>query len=556
MKKNKQLNLYFDENIHQKKSNKDLDKKINIIISVFLLASLLTLSKLFMIGFEKKQFHLTNSYLLENVQRRPIVDQNYNLLAYNIKTHDLLIRTKKIKNFKNLNLKLRINFPDIDLEKINNFKKNSFHVIKKNLTPVEYNKALILGEPSIELVRNETRVYPNKNLFSHIIGNVDVDQKGVSGVELFLDEEIKNKAKIDEPIILSVDQNIQFIIRETLKESMRVFDAKGASGILLDAQSGKVLSMISLPDYNPNNRRELANKKYLFNKNTKGLYELGSIFKTFVIANALEKKIVTRDKIYKNLPKEVKCGKFPIREYKYSLDKKNLTVNDILVESSNIGTIRIIQESGLDSYRKFLENLEIFNYSKIELPEVSASTKKRWGKCNTLTAGYGHGINTTPIQLTRAFAAIINGGYLFDVSLLKNKDPKFKSKIISKKNSETMRKILRTNVDKNYTRGGSGRKADIKGYNVMGKTGTAEKPLKLSKGYSNEILNIFTSAFEVNNKFYVLTVVIDEPKGSKKLWGHNRREAGWNAGYVNGQIIEKIGPILNTLKFDEYVKLN
>ena len=556
MKKNKQLNLYFDENIHQKKSNKDLDKKINIIISVFLLASLLTLSKLFMIGFEKKQFHLTNSYLLENVQRRPIVDQNYNLLAYNIKTHDLLIRTKKIKNFKNLNLKLRINFPDIDLEKINNFKKNSFHVIKKNLTPVEYNKALILGEPSIELVRNETRVYPNKNLFSHIIGNVDVDQKGVSGVELFLDEQIKNKAKIDEPIILSVDQNIQFIIRETLKESMRVFDAKGASGILLDAQSGKVLSMISLPDYNPNNRRELANKNYLFNKNTKGLYELGSIFKTFVIANALEKKIVTRDKIYKNLPKEVKCGKFPIREYNYSLDKKNLTVNDILVESSNIGTIRIIQESGLDSYRKFLENLEIFNYSKIELPEVSASTKKRWGKCNTLTAGYGHGINTTPIQLTRAFAAIINGGYLFDVSLLKNKDPKFKSKIISKKNSETMRKILRTNVDKNYTRGGSGRKADIKGYNVMGKTGTAEKPLKLSRGYSNEILNIFTSAFEVNSKFYVLTIVIDEPKGSKKLWGHNRREAGWNAGYVNGQIIEKIGPILNTLKLDEYVKLN
>ena len=556
MKKNKQLNLYFDENLHQKKSSKDLDKKINIIISVFLLASLLTLSKLFMIGFEKKQFHLTNSYLLENVQRRPIVDQNYNLLAYNIKTHDLLIRTKKIKNFKNLNLKLRINFPDIDLEKINNFKKNSFHVIKKNLTPVEYNKALILGEPSIELVRNETRVYPNKNLFSHIIGNVDVDQKGVSGVELFLDEQIKNKAKIDEPIILSVDQNIQFIIRETLKESMRVFDAKGASGILLDAQSGKVLSMISLPDYNPNNRRELANKNYLFNKNTKGLYELGSIFKTFVIANALEKKIVTRDKIYKNLPKEVKCGKFPIREYNYSLDKKNLTVNDILVESSNIGTIRIIQESGLDSYRKFLENLEIFNYSKIELPEVSASTKKRWGKCNTLTAGYGHGINTTPIQLTRAFAAIINGGYLFDVSLLKNKDPKLKSKIISKKNSETMRKILRTNVDKNYTRGGSGRKADIKGYNVMGKTGTAEKPLKLSRGYSNEILNIFTSAFEVNSKFYVLTIVIDEPKGSKKLWGHNRREAGWNAGYVNGQIIEKIGPILNTLKFDEYVKLN
>ena len=556
MKKNKQLNLYFDENIHQKKNNKDLDKRINVIISIFLLISSLTLFKLLMIGFEKKKFYFADNYLLEDVKRRAIVDQNYNFLAYNIKTHDLLIRTKKVKNFKNLNLKLRINFLDIDLKKIKNFKKKPFHIIKKNLTPSEYNKALRLGEPSIELVRNEVRVYPNKNLFSHIIGNVDMDQNGISGIEMFLDKEILDKKKIDEPIVLSVDQNIQFIIRETLKQSIDIFDASGASSILLDAQTGKVISMISLPDYDPNNRRELTNKSNLFNKNTKGLYELGSIFKTFVIANALEKNIATRDKIYKNLPREVVCGKFPIKEYRYSADKKNLTVNDILVESSNIGTIRIIQETGLSSYRSFLDNLEIFNYSNIELPEVSSSTKKRWGKCNTLTAGYGHGINTTPIQLTRAFASIINGGNLLDVSLLKYKSVKFKSKIISENNSKIMRRILRTNVDKNYVRGGSGRKADIKGYNVMGKTGTAQKPHKTDKGYSNEILNIFTSAFEVNNKFYVLTVILDEPKGSKKLWGHNRREAGWNAGYINGQIIKKIGPILNTLNFNEYAKLN
>ena len=556
MKKNKQLDLYFDENIHQKKNNKDLDKRINVIISIFLLISSLTLFKLLTIGFEKKKFYFADNYLLEDVKRRAIVDQNYNFLAYNIKTHDLLIRTKKVKNFKNLNLKLRINFSDIDLKKIKNFKKKTFHIIKKNLTPSEYNKALRLGEPSIELVRNEVRVYPNKNLFSHIIGNVDVDQNGISGIEMFLDKQILDKNKIDKPIVLSVDQNIQFIIRETLKQSINLFDANGASSILLDAQTGKVISMISLPDYDPNNRRELTNKSNLFNKNTKGLYELGSIFKTFVIANALEKNIATRDKIYKNLPREVVCGKFPIKEYRYSADKKNLTVNDILVESSNIGTIRIIQETGLSSYRSFLDNLEIFNHSNIELPEVSSSTKKRWGKCNTLTAGYGHGINTTPIQLTRAFASIINGGNLLDISLLKNKSIKFKSRIISEKNSEIMRRILRTNVDKNYVRGGSGRKADIKGYNVMGKTGTAQKPHKTAKGYSNEILNIFTSAFEVNNKFYVLTVILDEPKGSKILWGHNRREAGWNAGYINGQIIKKIGPILNTLNFNEYAKLN
>lgn len=548
MKKNNQLNLYFDENFYQKKQNKIFDNRINIIILVFLFLSFLTFSKLILIGFEKKEFYFANEYKEESLKRRSIVDRNYNLLAHNVKTHNLIIRTKKIKNFDNLNLKLRIEFPDIDLEKIKNFNTRSFHVLKKNLSPTEYNKALNLGEPSIELVRNEIRVYPNKNLFSHIIGNVDTDQQGVSGLELFLNNEILNKEKIKDPIILSLDQNIQFIVRETLKEGIKIFNAKGAAAILLNAQNGKILSMTSLPDYDPNNRTQLKNADYLFNKNTKGLYELGSVFKTFAIANAIETNNATRNKLYKNLPSEVICDKHKIKEYRYSKKKQNLTVNDILVESSNIGTIRIIQDSGLKTYQAFLEKLKIFDYSEIELPEVALPNKKRWGKCRTLTAGFGHGINTTPLHLTIAYAAIVNGGNLLRPSLLKNQKIEVKSKVISKKNSEVMKKILRTNVDKNYVRSGSGRKADIIGYNVMGKTGTAEKPSKIDKGYSKEILNIFTSAFEIKEQLFVLTILIDEPKGSKTLWGHNRRESGWNAGYISGQIIKKIGPILNTMR--------
>lgn len=548
MKKNNQLNLYFDENFYQKKQNKIFDNRINIIILVFLFLSFLTFSKLILIGFEKKEFYFANEYKEESLKRRSIVDRNYNLLAHNVKTHNLIIRTKKIKNFDNLNLKLRIEFPDIDLEKIKNFNTRSFHVLKKNLSPTEYNKALNLGEPSIELVRNEIRVYPNKNLFSHIIGNVDTDQQGVSGLELFLNNEILNNEKIKDPIILSLDQNIQFIVRETLKEGIKIFNAKGAAAILLNAQNGKILSMTSLPDYDPNNRTQLKNADYLFNKNTKGLYELGSVFKTFAIANAIETNNATRNKLYKNLPSEVICDKHKIKEYRYSKKKQNLTVNDILVESSNIGTIRIIQDSGLKTYQAFLEKLKIFDYSEIELPEVALPNKKRWGKCRTLTAGFGHGINTTPLHLTIAYAAIVNGGNLLRPSLLKNQKIEVKSKVISKKNSEVMKKILRTNVDKNYVRSGSGRKADIIGYNVMGKTGTAEKPSKIDKGYSKEILNIFTSAFEIKEQLFVLTILIDEPKGSKTLWGHNRRESGWNAGYISGQIIKKIGPILNTMR--------
>ena len=555
MKNKDQLNLYFDEGSFQKKENKNLDVRINIIISVFLIFSFLTVSKLFALGMDKKNFFFYETYLSEPVKRRPIVDQNNNLLAYNIKTHDLLIRTKKIKNFENLNLKLKIKFPDIDLKKIKNLNGKSFHIIKKNLNPSEYNKAISLGEPSIELVSNEARIYPQKNLFSHIIGNVDTDNHGVSGIEKFLNDDLIDQSKIETPVVLSLDQNLQFIIHQTLTEGLKVFSAKGASAVLINANNGKVVSMVSLPDYNLN-ERSINNQDNYFNKNTKGLYEMGSVFKTFTIANGLEFGKISREKIYNDLPSQVTCGKFVIEEYKYSKDKKNLSVNDILVESSNIGTIRVVQDTGLENYQNFLKKIGIFDYSKVELPEVSASTNVRWGKCRTLTASFGHGINTSPLQLTRAFASIINGGNLYETSILKNKPVKVSSKIMSESNSEIMREILRTNVDKKYYRGGSGRKADINGYDVMGKTGTALKPSKSQKGYSNEILNVFTSAFQVDGNYYALTVLIDEPKGSPELWGHNRRESGWNAGYLNGQIIQKIGPILNTLDYQSVAKLN
>jgi len=555
MKNKDQLNLYFDESSFQKKENKNLDVRINIIISVFLIFSFLTVSKLFALGMDKKNFFFYETYLSEPVKRRPIVDQNNNLLAYNIKTHDLLIRTKKIKNFENLNLKLKIKFPDINLKKIKNLNGKSFHIIKKNLNPSEYNKAISLGEPSIELVSNEARIYPQKNLFSHIIGNVDTDNQGVSGIEKFLNDDLIDQSKIEKPVVLSLDQNLQFIIHQTLTEGLKVFSAKGASAVLINANNGKVVSMVSLPDYNLN-ERSINNQDNYFNKNTKGLYEMGSVFKTFAIANGLEFGKISREKIYNDLPSQVTCGKFVIEEYKYSKDKKNLSVNDILVESSNIGTIRVVQDTGLENYQNFLKKIGIFDYSKVELPEVSASTNVRWGKCRTLTASFGHGINTSPLQLTRAFASIINGGNLYETSILKNKPVKVSSKIMSESNSEIMREILRTNVDKKYYRGGSGRKADINGYDVMGKTGTALKPSKSQKGYSNEILNVFTSAFQVDGNYYALTVLIDEPKGSPELWGHNRRESGWNAGYLNGQIIQKIGPILNTLDYQSVAKLN
>ena len=378
---------------------------------------------------------------------------------------------------------------------------------------------------------------------AHILGQVDIDNNGVSGLEFFLDQEIKDKSKLNTPITLSIDSTIQFLIRQNLQQGIEDFAAQGAAAILMDVNTGKIVSMVSLPDFDNNNREN--NSSLLLNKNTKSLFELGSVFKTFAIASAIENKVIKKETLFTNLRQRVYCGKYPIDEYRWDKSKLNLTTQDILVKSSNIGTIEIIKKNGLENHQSFLEKLELFEYPNIELAEVSKSVKNRWGLCNTLTSGYGHGVNTTLIQFSRAFAAIVNGGFLVDTSILKDKEIN-KKKILNNETSKIMNEILRANVNKKNKIAGSGRNADVEGYQVIGKTGTAEKPSRIEKGYSKEIVNVFASAFPEKKPRYVLSVLIDEPKGAPHIWKHNRRESGWNAVFIAGKIIENIGPTLAT----------
>ncbi len=401
---------------------------------------------------------------------------------------------------------------------------------------------MVLGEPALELSKREIRIYPHKNLFSHILGKVDIDNRGISGMEMYLDDKLKDKSDLNIPVQTSLDANIQFLVYEELLKAVSDFSALGAAAILMDANTGKIISMVSLPDTD-NNKRDAKESKNYLSKATKGLYELGSVFKTFTIASAIENKIVTKDTLFENLRQRVMCGKYPINEYRWDKSKRNLTVEDILVKSSNIGTIEIINMNGLENQQKFLESLEIFDMPRLEVAELSKPNQNRWGKCNTLTSGYGHGVSTSLLQLTRAYGAIVNGGELLDTSILAHTPVKAK-RIISKETSLIMNDMLRANVNSKNKTEGSGRKADIKGYDVIGKTGTAQKPSENEKGYSDEILNIFTAAFPHKKPKYVLTVLMDEPKGAPQIWKHNRREAGWNAVYVAGQIIQKIGPSL------------
>ncbi|MBT5899950.1 MAG: penicillin-binding protein 2 [Candidatus Pelagibacter sp.] len=542
MKKNKQLNLYFSEQPELTKKKND-DGRNNIIISFFIIFFLIICLRLVFLGFERKTFVGTKNYEGLFYERRDVVDNQGSILAKNISTFDLVLRKNKVKNFDNVLLKVKLNFPKVNINYIKlNYKDKNTLVLKKNLSPSDYNKITNLGEPSLELFKREIRIYPHKNLFAHILGKIDSDNYGISGIEMYMDDQLRDKSKVNIPVQLSLNTNIQYSIHEELMKGVKDFSAIGAAAILMDANTGKIISMVSLPDAD-NNLRNSNQLKNNLSRATKGLYELGSVFKTFAIASAIENKVISKDMIFSNLRNRVYCGKFPIDEYRWDKSKKELTVQQILVKSSNIGTIEIVKKNGLENQQNFLENLEIFDMPRLEIPELSKSKKNRWGKCNTLTSAYGHGVSTTLLQLTRAYAAIVNGGVLLDSSILLNKKLN-KKRVISKETSVIMNQMLRANVDKKNKTSGSGRKADIVGYDVLGKTGTAQKPSKKEKGYSKEILNVFASAFPSKKPKYVLTVLIDEPKGAPQIWKHSRREAGWNAVYIAGKIIRKIGPSL------------
>ena len=554
MKKNKQLNLYFNDKPIKSKETDYQESRINIVISVFLIFFFIISARLFFLGFDKNVNIYSNNSDKLFYERRDIVDSDNILLAKNTSSYDLILRKNKVKNIDTVLLKVKINFPKLDINFVKSeFKNKEIIILKRNLSPSDYNKVISLGEPSLELSKKEIRVYPQKNLFSHIIGKIDIDNNGISGFEMHHDQELRDKNKILIPIKLSLKANIQYMIHEELTKGVKDFSALGAAAILMQADTGKIISMVSLPDSDGNERKNLKEKKYL-SKTTKSLYEMGSVFKTFTIASAIENKVVDKNYLFSDLRQRVYCGKFPIDEYRWDKSKKNLTVEQILVKSSNIGTIEIIKKNGLEKHQEFLENLEIFENPKLEVVELSKPNKNRWGKCNTFTSGFGHGINTTLLQLTRAYASIVNGGELPKATILE--DTKIENKrVISQQTSKLMNDMLRANVDSKNKTEGSGRKADINGYYVIGKTGTAQKPSEIEKGYSKEIVNIFASAFPYPKPKYVLTILIDEPKGAPQIWKHSRREAGWNAVYIAGKIIQKIGPSLAINDLD-LVKLN
>ena len=558
--KTNQRSFYFQDynyNSASKSKNGKLtvnQDRVYLLFFIFFCLIFIFATKIFFISLKNLDSkNYVKNYPVFKPVRNDILDRNGDPVARNIAVYHAAIKPNLIKDKKKFIIKLKLLYPELNFQLVKgNLEKNKYFYLKKNITQEEKNNLWSLGEKGLLFERTQTRVYPQKNLFSHVIGQIDLDNNGISGVEKYFDNNLK---KIDnEPLHLSLDINLQYLIREELIQSISDFKAKGAASVLMDVKTGEILSLISLPDYNLNARQDIKDKNFT-NKITKGVFELGSIFKTFTIALAMENDLFSPNTIIKNIPDEIKCSKYTISEHDEM--PSSLSLKQILIRSSNIGTIKVARKIGENKLRTFLGNLNLLNTINFELDEIGSPLNFSWNKCKLETVSYGHGITTTPLQAVAAYASISNGGIMVSPTLVKNKNSNLeKARIVNSKTSKKINSILREVVTSNH---GTASLAEVDGYHVGGKTGTANK--SINGQYTNRKLTSFISVFPTIDPQYILLVLIDEPKPApqlvynyrgKKISGISRNESGWNSAYAAGKIIEKIGPILAINKNDFY----
>ena len=534
--------------------------RVAILFFIFLSLIFIYCIKIFYLSlFQEKNFFSEQKNLTFVNKRADIVDRNGIILARNINIYRAGIKPKFVKDKEKFLINLRLKFPELDANEIKNKlnKEKFFYLGNRRFTEEEKDRLWSLGLSNkvLDLQKKQYRIYPQKNLFSHVLGQTDDNNSGISGAEKFFDKDLKNPEFINLPLVLTLDSNLQYLIREELINAKIHFDTIGAAALLMDADNGEILSLISLPDYDLNERFSINEDKYT-NKITKGVYELGSVFKTFTLAAALENKKVNSNTIFKNLKRNLTCGKYTVREH--DLLPKNLSAEQILIRSSNIGSAKIAQKIGIKKYREFLNSLELLEKINFELEEITTPLNYRWGKCELITASYGQGITTTLLQLAKAYAILGNGGYKIDPYILKKEASSNKKvkQIVSTQTSNTINSILRKVVSEKE---GTANFANVEGYEVAGKTGSA---YKLINGVydQHKKRNTFVSLFPSTRPKHVLLVMLDEPKPAPnfiydmppskkfpngyKYKGEKRNTSGWNTVVVAGKIIEKIGPIL------------
>lgn len=467
--------------------------------------------------------------------RADILDRNGMVLATSLTTASLYADPALILEPAVAARKLVTALPDLNyndlLEKLKSDRR--FVWIKRNLPPRQHYAVHRLGIPGLSFQREERRFYPAGPLTSHVVGFTGVDNNGLAGLEQSFDKKLRDRSGT--PVQVSLDLRLQHIVKRELQASIAQFSAVGGASMVLDTRTGEILAMVSLPDYDPQTPTGL-HPDTLFNRNTLGVYEMGSTFKIFNTAMALDSgKVRIGDSF--DAVHNIHYGRFTISEY----HGKNrwLTVPEIFQYSSNLGSVRMALQVGTEAQRAFMAKLGMLRAPALEIPEVGAPMfPNPWREINTMTISFGHGIAVSPVHVVTAAAAVVNGGILHPPTLLR-RPPGVEvpgERVISPQTSEAMRRLFRLVVTEGTAKG-----ANAPGYLVGGKTGTAEK--QTGRRYSrNARMSSFVGAFPMSDPRYMVFVMVDEPKGTKESQGY--ATGGWVAAPAVGRIVRQIGPLL------------
>ena len=482
----------------------------------------------------------------DRLPRPDIVDRNGVLLATDVAVASIFADPSKIIDVDEAIELLTATLPDLDAKDLRRKLSGGKHFawVKRQVSPEERDAVYNLGIPGVSYVNERRRVYPQGRLGAHVVGYVDLDNKGIAGLENYLDGQgALYTASLAEPVERktapaqsSIDIRVQAAVIDEVSQAITKFSAIAGGGIVMNVKTGEILSLVSLPDFNPNQEKKSFTKDQQ-NRMTSGVYELGSVIKAVTFAMAFDYGVATLESRYD--------ARFPLvignaRISDFHAQRRVLTVPEVFTNSSNIGTAKMALEVGLEHHQEFLRRVGLMDRLQTELPESAKPLlPKRWGRLASATAAFGHGFAVQPLQGAAVVAGLINGGHLMTPTFLRRSEEDAlatSQTIVKPQTSETLRYLFRLNAEV-----GSAAKADVIGYRVGGKTGTAEKVV--NGRYSKERrLSSFIGAFPMDDPQYLVLVMLDEPKATPETYGF--ATAGWNAVPTAGKIIERIAPML------------
>ena len=552
---NNRMALYFREESRLREKS---SFRLILLSLIFLMAFLLITLKLTFIAGSKVSISSGTYKMSREIEsRHDIVDRNGNILATNIPVNSLYAHPNKLLDAKFAAESLSLIFPEMKAEEVLRlFEKNpKFVFLKGSISEVEKNQILELGEPGLKFGDRELRLYPNGPLLAHVLGRTqikemsskDVRLEGVSGLEKMFDNALKKYDFEQKPLKLSIDLATQSILEDVLSDGIDLFKAKGGTGIIMEVNNGEILGMVSFPNFDPNFKPESdensTDNKMLFNKAVQGTYELGSVLKIFTAAMAIELGAFSPHTMI-DVSKPVKIGNTkPIKDKTWLGDK--IPLKEVIAKSSNVGSARIISNFRPEEQKEFLENLGFFEETGVELPEANVKSSigaDPWTNYKAAMIAIGHGIRISPLHLATAYAISVNGGFKIKPTIIKGINDNFlKKRVISHDTSTKIIEILGEVVNS-----GTGQNAQINGYSVGGKTGTAEKfdrglgKFNFEKNYAS-----FASFFPLNEPKYVVVICLDE--ASNQYRKTNQRIAGNTAVPLAAEIISRVAPILGIM---------